>query len=80
MIYSMLQIAHVFAFFAAAVLLVAGAAWLIIARTPEKEEAVAGHPLLDSRRVRSAAMAMAVAFGLSVVAAFFAILTMFTSG
>lgn len=79
--YPMLQIAYAFAFFGAAFLLVAAAAWWKIARTPEKEEAIAVHSfLLDSRRVRSAAMATAVAFGLSGIAAILAILGMFTTG
>jgi len=76
----MLQAVYIFAFLGAVFLLVAAAAWWKIARTPEKEEAVAGHPLLDSRRVRTAAMTTAVAFCLSGVAAILAIVNLFLGG
>jgi len=74
----LLQLVYIFSFLGAVFLLVAAAAWWKIARTPEKEEAVAGHPLLDSRRVRTAAMTTAIAFCLSGVAAILAIIDLFT--
>jgi hypothetical protein len=73
----MLTMVYLFAFFGAVSLLVAAASWWKIARTPEKEEDVPGHPLLDSQRVRTAALMTAVAFCLSGVAAILAIIDLF---
>ena len=72
----MQQVAYIAAFFAALFLLVAGAAWWKVVRETEQESTV-GRVEIDSRRVRSAAMATAIAFGLSGLAAIAAVLDWF---
>jgi hypothetical protein len=69
----MREAAYIAAFFAGLFLLVAAAAWWRVVREPEQEP-TAGRIEIDSRRVRSAAMATAIAFGLSAVAAIAAVL------
>ena len=73
----MYDASYIVAFFGALFLLAAAAAWWKIARDPKEKEAAAAHIGIDSRRVKSAAVATAIAFGLSGVAAILAVLGWF---
>jgi hypothetical protein len=65
----MLEVSYILAFFGAVFLLAAAAAWLRIARSPSETEDAAARAGIDSRRVKSAAIATAIAFAFSGVAA-----------
>lgn len=72
----MREISYVVAFFGAVLLLAAAGAWWKIVREPEQDSTGAPRGI-DSRSVRSAAKATAIAFCLSGVAAILAVLDWF---
>ena len=72
----MREVSYVVAFFGAIFLLAAAAAWWKVVSEPEREP-TEKRVEIDSRRVRSAAKATAIAFCLSGVAAILAVLDWF---
>ena len=72
----MREISYVVAFFAALVLLAAAAAWWKVISEPE-QETTEGRIGIDSRRVKAAAKATAIAFGFSGIAALLAVIGWF---
>lgn len=68
---------YLVAFLGALFLLAAAAAWWKIARDPQEEEDAAARVGIGSRRMKSAAIATAIAFGLSGVAAMLAVVDWF---
>ncbi len=72
----MREISYIIAFFAALFLLVAATAWWKVLSEPE-QEATEGRVGVDSRRVKAAAKATAIALGLSGAAALVAVVGWF---
>ena len=72
----MRSLSYVIALFSAFFLLAAAAAWWKVVNETE-EEPTAGRVGVHSRRVKSAALATAIAFGLSGVAALLAVVDWF---